>query len=177
MDIQEQIAMLEMNYPEAVAAIKAQATYQFQPDSEELLRILNYGSLENYDAYHDEQDDEEYDPWECWDDDPDANLQEEQANHEAWMKQLSEDKELPGPDVNRQEYWDDQDPVYRILGLEQEILSCQPPRLSMSDIEDVSDNYQANLEYEWFVEEQEEVIRDLITKLSPTQLKEYNSRK
>ena len=46
------------------------------------------------------------------------------------------------------------------------LLSSNPPRISYSDIEDVSDVYQERLEYNWWVEEQKELIKDLEVKIT-----------
>jgi hypothetical protein len=66
-------------------------------------------------------------------------------------------------------------PISYIQLLEQEIIDNKPPRLSTEDIEDVSDNYQAQLEYKWWKEEQLELIKELKSKLTSKQLKLYNS--
>lgn len=68
-------------------------------------------------------------------------------------------------------------PVSYIHCLEQELENARPDRLSAEDIEDVSDNYQANLEYKWWKEEQEELIKDLKSKLTRDQLDIYLSYK
>jgi hypothetical protein len=65
-------------------------------------------------------------------------------------------------------------PISYIQQLEQEIENNHPSRLTIEDIEDVSDNYQANLEYKWWKEEQFELIKDLKSKLTPEQLELYN---
>lgn len=64
----------------------------------------------------------------------------------------------------------------------EDLLSSNPPRVSHSDIEDVSDAYQERLEYNWWVEEQEALIKDLEVKikehkatLSSEQLKLWES--
>ena len=49
----------------------------------------------------------------------------------------------------------------QVLRIRQDIEDNAPDRLSAEDIEDVSDNYQANLEYGWYVDEQEELISQL----------------
>jgi hypothetical protein len=49
----------------------------------------------------------------------------------------------------------------QVLGIRQDIEDNAPDRLSAEDVEDVSDNYQANLEYGWYVDEQEELISQL----------------
>jgi hypothetical protein len=61
-------------------------------------------------------------------------------------------------------------PLSYIQQLEQEIEDNHPSRLSSEDIEDVSDNYQAHLEYRWWRDEQEELIKDLKSKLTQEQL-------
>jgi len=66
-------------------------------------------------------------------------------------------------------------PISYIQQLEQEIENNHPSRLTSEDIEDVSDNYQAHLEYKWWKEEQLELIKDLKSKLTPKQLEWYNS--
>ncbi len=68
-------------------------------------------------------------------------------------------------------------PVSYIHLLEQEIEDSRPSRLTSEDIEDVSDNYQANLEYKWWREEQEELIKNLKSKLTKDQLDIYLSFK
>jgi hypothetical protein len=68
-------------------------------------------------------------------------------------------------------------PVCYIHLLEQEIEDSRPSRLTSEDIEDVSDNYQANLEYKWWKEEQEFIIKDLKSKLTRDQLDIYLSYK
>jgi len=65
-------------------------------------------------------------------------------------------------------------PVSYIQLLEQEIEDNHPSRLTIEDIEDISDNYQANLEYKWWENEQLELIADLKSKLTPKQLELYN---
>jgi hypothetical protein len=64
-------------------------------------------------------------------------------------------------------------PVSYIFELEQEIEDNHPSRLTSEDVEDVSDNYQAHLEYKWWKEEQLELIKDLKSKLTPEQLELY----
>lgn len=49
----------------------------------------------------------------------------------------------------------------RISVLKGQLIEYKPARLSMDDIEDVSDNYQAHLEYREFKEEAEMEIKDL----------------
>jgi hypothetical protein len=56
-----------------------------------------------------------------------------------------------------------------------------PPQLSSQDIEDISDSYQENLEYQWWVDEQrtlicslEEKIKEHRATISPEKLKEYD---
>ena len=66
-------------------------------------------------------------------------------------------------------------PISFIQMLEQEIEDNHPSRLTSEDIEDVSDNYQAHLEYKWWKEEQLEIIKDLKSKLTSEQLEWYNS--
>ena len=66
-------------------------------------------------------------------------------------------------------------PISYIQLLEQELENARPNRLSIEDIEDVSDNYQANLEYQWYKDEQLNLIKDLKSKLTPEQLELYNS--
>lgn len=61
-------------------------------------------------------------------------------------------------------------PLSYIQQLEQEIEDNHPSRLTSEDIEDVSDNYQAHLEYRWWRDEQEEEIKDLKSKLTQEQL-------
>ena len=66
-------------------------------------------------------------------------------------------------------------PVSYIHCLEQELENARPDRLSAEDIENVSDNYQANLEYQWYKDEQMEIIKGYISKLTPEQLELYKS--
>jgi len=68
-------------------------------------------------------------------------------------------------------------PISFIQQLEQEIEDNHPSRLTSEDIEDVNDNYQAHLEYKWWKEEQEELIKDLKSKLTTEQLDIYLSFK
>ena len=49
----------------------------------------------------------------------------------------------------------------QVLRILQDIEDNRPDRLSIEDVEDVSDNYQANLEYGWYVDEQREIISAL----------------
>jgi hypothetical protein len=65
-------------------------------------------------------------------------------------------------------------PISFIQQLEQEIEDNHPSRLTSEDIEDVSDNYQAHLEYKWWKDEQSELIKDLKSKLTKEQLELYN---
>ncbi len=65
-------------------------------------------------------------------------------------------------------------PISFIQQLEQEIEDNHPSRLTSEDIEDVSDNYQAHLEYKWWKEEQSELIKDLKSQLTKEQLELYN---
>ena len=65
-------------------------------------------------------------------------------------------------------------PISFIQQLEQEIEDNYPSRLTSEDIEDVSDNYQAHLEYQWWKDEQLELIKDLKSKLTKEQLELYN---
>lgn len=65
-------------------------------------------------------------------------------------------------------------PISFIQQLEQEIEDRHPARLTSEDIEDVSDNYQAHLEYQWWKDEQLELIKDLKSKLTKEQLELYN---
>lgn len=68
-------------------------------------------------------------------------------------------------------------PVSFIYQLEQEIEDYHPDRLTSEDVEDVSDNYQAHLEYKWWKDEQLELIKDLKSKLTEEQLEIYNQFK
>lgn len=65
-------------------------------------------------------------------------------------------------------------PISFIQQLEQEIEDNRPSRLTSEDIEDVSDNYQAHLEYQWWKDEQSELIKDLKSQLTKEQLELYN---
>ena len=44
---------------------------------------------------------------------------------------------------------------------EYDLANTHPPRISSDDIEDVSDRYQERLEYNWWVAEQEELIKGI----------------
>jgi len=62
-----------------------------------------------------------------------------------------------------------------------ELIITGPPQLSSQDIEDVSDIYQENLEYRWWVDEQralicslEQEIKEHRATISPEKLKEYD---
>lgn len=62
-----------------------------------------------------------------------------------------------------------------------ELIMTRPPHLSTEDIEDLSDSYQENLEYRWWVDEQralicalEEQIKEHRATISPEKLKEYD---
>jgi len=46
-----------------------------------------------------------------------------------------------------------------------EVNSASAPRVTYSDIEDVSDRYQAALEYQWWLREQTELIEHLQSRL------------
>lgn len=70
----------------------------------------------------------------------------------------------------KQEITFESHPLSYIQQLEQEIEDNHPSRLSSEDIEDVSDNYQAHLEYRWWRDEQQELIKDLKSKLTQEQL-------
>ena len=60
-------------------------------------------------------------------------------------------------------------PITYIQLLEQEIEDLHPSRLTSEDIEDVSDNYQAHLEYKWWKKEQKDLIKSLKNKLTKEQ--------
>lgn len=77
----------------------------------------------------------------------------------------------------KQEITFESHPISYIHLLEQEIEDMQPDRLTSEDIEDVNDNYQAHLEYKYWREEQEELIKDLKSKLTTEQLDIYLSFK
>lgn len=49
----------------------------------------------------------------------------------------------------------------QIVSIKEEMINCKPSRLSQEDIEDVSDNYQANLEYGWYCDEKKAEITEL----------------
>ena len=70
----------------------------------------------------------------------------------------------------KQEITFESHPLSYIHILEQEIEDNHPSRLTSEDNEDVSDNYQAHLEYRWWRDEQEELIKDLKSKLTQEQL-------
>ena len=62
-----------------------------------------------------------------------------------------------------------------------ELIMTRGPRLTSEDYEDVSDSYQENLEYQWWVSEQrnlicalEEQIKEHRATISPEKLKEYD---
>ena len=49
-----------------------------------------------------------------------------------------------------------------LVTAEQELLNVETPsRLTQEDIEDVSDNYQSHLEYNWWLDEQTSLIEHL----------------
>jgi len=66
-------------------------------------------------------------------------------------------------------------PISYIYLLEDEIENNRPNRLTIEDSEDISDNYQANLEYIWWVVEQKILISSLKNKLTEEQLEIYDS--
>lgn len=76
--------------------------------------------------------------------------------------------------LSEQEITFESHPVSYILQLEQEIIDLHPSRLTSDDIEDVSDNYQAHLEYNWWRDEQEEIIAHLKAQLTQHQLEMYD---
>jgi hypothetical protein len=49
----------------------------------------------------------------------------------------------------------------KIATIQKQIEDNKPPRVSMGDQEDISDNYQANLEYGWWVNEANDEIAAL----------------
>ena len=62
-----------------------------------------------------------------------------------------------------------------------ELIMTRSPQYSSQDIEDVSDSYQEQLEYQWWVDEQralicrlEEQIKEHRATISPEKLKEYD---
>lgn len=64
----------------------------------------------------------------------------------------------------------------KINELKKELLDYKPSRCSVEDIEEVSDNYQANLEYQWWRDEvlsEMQSIRDMSYKEFD---KYYNSK-
>lgn len=65
-------------------------------------------------------------------------------------------------------------PISFIQMLEQEIIDNHPSRLSQEDVEDVSDNYQAHLEYNWWKSEQLELIANYKAQLTENQMILYN---
>mgnify|MGYP007068100969 CR=1 FL=1 len=77
-------------------------------------------------------------------------------------------------DTLEQEITFESHPICFIQQLEQEIEDNHPSRLTSEDIEDVSDNYQAHLEYQWWKDEQLELIKDLKSQLTKEQLELYN---
>ena len=68
-------------------------------------------------------------------------------------------------------------PAHFIYLLEQDIENAKPDVLKTDDIENVSDHYQAALEYSWWRQEQLAEIIQLKSKLTPRQLVEYNKLK
>lgn len=60
--------------------------------------------------------------------------------------------------------------IAAIAAIEKEIedMPC-PPRVSDEDKEDISDNYQDNLEYNWWLRDQEEQLERLKTQLKNTE--------
>ena len=62
-----------------------------------------------------------------------------------------------------------------------DLIVTKGPRLTSEDYEDISDSYQENLEYQWWVDEQralictlEEKIKEHRATISPEKLKEYD---
>jgi hypothetical protein len=62
-----------------------------------------------------------------------------------------------------------------------ELIMTRSPQLSSEDYEDISDDYQENLEYQWWVSEQrnlicslEEKIKEHRATISPEKLLEYD---
>ena len=104
------------------------------------------------------------------------------ANHPNEQMEIAHDLSLE--DVQREQAYLDakmeqeitfeSHPISFIQQLEQEIEDNHPSRLTSEDIEDVSDNYQAHLEYKWWKDEQLELIKDLKSKLTKEQLELYN---
>ena len=87
------------------------------------------------------------------------------ANHPNEQMEIAHDLSLE--DVQREQ-------AYLDAKMEQEIEDNHPSRLTSEDIEDVSDNYQAHLEYKWWKDEQLELIKDLKSQLTKEQLELYN---
>jgi len=65
----------------------------------------------------------------------------------------------------------------KISAIKQKIKDYYPGRLSSEDYENNTDKYQSALEYKWWKEEQEELIKDLKSKLTTEQLDIYLSFK
>lgn len=49
----------------------------------------------------------------------------------------------------------------QILKIQQELVDNKPSRCTYEDMEDISDNYQSNLEYNYYREEQQALISDI----------------
>jgi hypothetical protein len=58
----------------------------------------------------------------------------------------------------------------QILRIKQDLVDNQPSRCTMEDIEDVSDVYQSNLEYQWYREEMEAEIAELEVEIARIEL-------
>lgn len=52
--------------------------------------------------------------------------------------------------------------IKAIANIQREIHEMpQPPRVSAEDVEDISDNYQDNLEYNWWLRDKEDELEKL----------------
>ena len=58
----------------------------------------------------------------------------------------------------------------QIVSIKEEMINCKPSRVSQEDIEDVSDNYQANLEYGWYCDEKKAEITELEVEIARIKL-------
>lgn len=58
----------------------------------------------------------------------------------------------------------------QVVNIQKELLACKPSRCTSEDIEDVSDNYQANLEYGYYKDEQQALIADIEEEIASLQL-------
>jgi len=54
----------------------------------------------------------------------------------------------------------------QVLKIKQELVDNKPSHCTAEDIEDVSDNYQSNLEYGWYRDEQQAEIDDILEEIA-----------